>query len=69
MEPGETVAIRWIAASAFMSFFLDLGELEGELLRTDANSVEPIVGSVFQLALAQRLTLRVKVPELSLIHI
>ena len=63
VEPGETVAIRWIAASAFMSFFLDLGELEGELLRTDANPVEPIAGSVFQLALAQRLTLRIKVPE------
>ena len=37
VEPGETVAIRWLAGSALMSFFLDLGELEGELLRTDAN--------------------------------
>ena len=63
VEPGETVAIRWIAGSAFMSFFLDLGDLEGELLRTDANPVEPISGSVFQLATAQRLTLRVKLPE------
>ena len=63
VEPGETVAIRWIAASAFMSFFLDLGALEGELLRTDANPVEPIRGSVFQLALAQRLTLRLTMPE------
>ncbi|ABI45074.1 multicopper oxidase family protein [Synechococcus sp. CC9311] len=63
VEPGETVAIRWIAGSAFMSFFLDLGDLEGELLRTDANPVEPINGSVFQLATAQRLTLRVKVPD------
>ena len=62
-RPGETVAIRWIAASAFMNFFLDLGELEGELLRTDANPVEPIRGSVFQLAIAQRLTLRVRLPE------
>ena len=63
VQPGETVAIRWVAGSAFMSFFVDLGDLEGELLRTDANPVEPIRGSVFQLALAQRLTLRVKVPE------
>lgn len=63
VEPGETVAIRWIAGSAFMSFFLDLGDLEGELLRTDANPVEPISGSVFQLSVAQRLTLRIKVPE------
>ena len=63
VKPGETVAIRWIAGSAFMSFFLDLGELEGELLRTDANPVEPIRGSVFQLALAQRLTLRIQMPE------
>ena len=57
------MAIRWVAGSALMSFFLDLDDLEGELLRTDANPVEPIRGSVFQLALAQRLTLRVKVPE------
>ena len=63
VEPGETVAIRWIAGSAFMSFFLDLGDLEGELLRTDANPVEPICGSVFQLSVAQRVTLRIKVPE------
>ena len=63
VEPGETVAIRWIAGGAFMNYFLDLGELEGELLRTDANPVEPINGSVFQLALAQRLTLRVTMPE------
>jgi FtsP/CotA-like multicopper oxidase with cupredoxin domain len=63
VEPGETVAIRWIAGSAFMSFFLDFGDLEGELLRTDANPVEPISGSVFQLSVAQRLTLRIKVPE------
>ena len=46
VEPGETVAIRWIAGGAFMNYFLDLGELEGELLRTDANPVEPINGSV-----------------------
>ena len=63
VEPGETVAIRWIAGGAFMNYFLDLGELEAELLRTDANPVEPIKGSVFQLALAQRLTLRVTMPE------
>ena len=63
VKPGETVAIRWIAGSAFMSFFLDLGELEGELQRTDANPVEPIRGSVFQLALAQRLTMRIQMPE------
>ena len=63
VEPGETVAIRWIAGGAFMNYFLDLGELEAELLRTDANPVEPIKGSVFQLALAQRLTLRSLCPR------
>ena len=65
VEPGETVAIRWIAGGAFMNYFLDLGELEGELLRTDANPVEPIKGSVFQLALAQRLTLRSLCPRIA----
>ena len=63
VEPGETVVIRWIAGSSFVNFFLDLGVLEAELLRTDANPVRPIRGSVFQLALAQRLSLRITMPE------
>ncbi len=63
VEPGETVVIRWIAGSSFINFFLDLGVLEAELLRTDANPVQPIHGSVFQLALAQRLSLRITMPE------
>ena len=63
VEPGETVVIRWIAGSSFVNFFLDLGVLEAELLRTDANPVRPIRWSVFQLALAQRLSLRITMPE------
>ena len=63
LEPGETVVLRLIAGSSFTSFFVDLGSLEGTLLRTDANPVEPIRGSLFQLALAQRLTIRLTMPE------
>ena len=63
VEPGETVVVRWIAGSSFINFFLDLGELDAELLRTDANPVQPIRGSLFQLALAQRLSLRITMPE------
>ncbi len=62
-RPGDTVVLRMIAASAFMSWFVDLGELVGTLLRTDANPVEPIEGSVFQLATAQRLAIRVTLPD------
>ncbi len=46
-----------------MNFFLDLSELEGELLRTDANPVETIRGSVFQFAVVQRLSLRIRRPN------
>lgn len=63
VQPGESIRLRFIAGSAFMNFFLDLGELEGQLLSTDANPVEPIWGSVFQLAIAQRLDLRVVLPD------
>lgn len=57
------MVVRWIAGSSFINFFLDLGELDAELLRTDANPVQPIRGSLFQLALAQRLSLRITMPE------
>jgi|TARA_B100001093_G_scaffold304583_1_gene290409 FtsP/CotA-like multicopper oxidase with cupredoxin domain len=62
-RPGETVVLRMIAASSFVSWFIDLGDLEGTLLRTDANPVEPIEGQVFQLTTAQRLAIRVTLPD------
>ena len=62
VEPGETVAIRWLAGSAFMSFFLDLVSSRASCC-APCQSVEPIRGSVFQLALAQRLTLRLPCPK------
>ena len=63
VRPGETVVLRMIAASSFVSWFVDLGDLEGTLLRTDANPVEPIEGQVFQLSTAQRLAIRVTLPN------
>ena len=60
--PGETILLRFIAASAFVNWFLDLGELKGSLLAMDANPVESISGHVFQLVIAQRLALRVPLP-------
>ena len=60
--PGETILLRFIAASAFVNWFIDLGELKGTLLATDANPVESITGHVFQLAIAQRLAIRVTLP-------
>jgi len=63
VEPGTTVLLRLIAASSATNFFVDTGTLEAELLAVDGKAVEPLMGNYFQLAIAQRIDLRVKIPS------
>lgn len=62
-KPGQTVLLRLIAASSATDFFVDTGKLDAELLAVDGQPVEPLKGNFFQLAIAQRLDLRVTIPE------
>lgn len=63
VEPGDTVLLRIIAASSATDFFIDTGALDAELLAVDGKDVEPLRGDFFQLAVAQRIDLRVTIPK------
>lgn len=62
VKPGQTVLLRLVAASSATDFLVDTGALDAELLAVDGQSVKPLRGNYFQLAIAQRLDLRVKIP-------
>ncbi len=63
VKPGETVLLRLVAASSATNFFIDTGSLEATILATDGADVQPLKGNFFQLGIAQRLDLLVKIPE------
>jgi FtsP/CotA-like multicopper oxidase with cupredoxin domain len=63
VHAGESVLLRLIAASSSQNFYIDTGGLEAELLAVDGKAVQPIKGSFFQLAVAQRLDLKVIIPK------
>ena len=63
VKPGETVLLRIIAASVASDFFINTGVLDAELLAVDGQLVQPVRGNYFQLAIAQRLDLRVTIPQ------
>src|SRR5215470_15534264 len=63
VRPGESVLLRLIAASSSQNFYVDTGALDAELLAVDGKAVQPIKGSFFQLAVAQRLDLKVTIPK------
>ncbi len=62
VKPGETVLLRMIAASSATNFYVDTGTLDAEILAVDGKAVEPVRGNFFQLAIAQRIDLRVTIP-------
>jgi FtsP/CotA-like multicopper oxidase with cupredoxin domain len=62
VERGGRVRLRIINGSAATNVWLDLGALEGSVIAVDGNPVAPIAGSVFPLAIAQRLDVRVALP-------
>lgn len=62
VKAGQTVLLRIVAASSATDFLVDSGALDAELLAVDGQPVQPLWGNYFQLAIAQRLDLRVKIP-------
>ena len=63
VNPGDTVLLRIIAASCETDFFIDTGSLDAELLAVDGQPIQPLRGNFFQLAIAQRIDLRVTIPK------
>jgi FtsP/CotA-like multicopper oxidase with cupredoxin domain len=63
VERNGRVRLRIINGSSGTIFFINLGNLKGELVATDGMPVKPLIGSHFPLAIAQRIDLRVQVPQ------
>ncbi len=63
VSAGESVLLRIIAGATATNIFIDTGVLDAELLAVDGQSIQPMKGRFFQLALAQRIELRVNIPD------
>ena len=62
VAPGARVRLRVINGAAATNFWLDLGTLAGEVIAVDGDPVRPVTASRFELAMAQRLDLRLTLP-------
>ena len=63
VEPGAKVRLRIINAAASTNFVVDLGAIEGVLIAVDGQSIVPVSGHRFEIAIAQRLDVRLTVPK------
>ena len=63
VEKNARVRLRIINGSSGTNFLISLGELKGELIATDGMAVQALSGSHFPLAIAQRIDVRVKLPQ------
>ena len=62
---GGQIRLRIINAAAATNMWIDLGELKGALISVDGNTVFPVNGSRFPLAIAQRADIRIALPNTS----
>jgi FtsP/CotA-like multicopper oxidase with cupredoxin domain len=62
VDRGGRVRLRIINAASATNFFVDLGGLEATLIAVDGLNVIPLTGSRFELAVAQRIDLRLSLP-------
>jgi FtsP/CotA-like multicopper oxidase with cupredoxin domain len=62
VERAGRVRLRIINGASSSQFWVDLGELIGHVVATDGHAVEPVAGSRFPLAMAQRLDILVDLP-------
>jgi FtsP/CotA-like multicopper oxidase with cupredoxin domain len=63
VEKGARIRLRIINGSSGTNYFISLGDLKGELIATDGMPVQPVSGSLFPLAIAQRIDIRVQIPQ------
>lgn len=59
---GQHLRLRIINGAAATNFLVDLGALSGELRHVDGRPIEPVTGSHFPLAIAQRADIFVTLP-------
>jgi len=63
VKAGSKVRLRIINGSSATNFFIRLGKLVGEAIAVDGNRIEPIKGSEFELAVAQRIDIIVNIEQ------
>ena len=63
MLPGRTVRLRIINAGSATNFFVGTGRLRAEAVAVDGEDLVPFPASSFELAIAQRIDLRVTIPR------
>jgi FtsP/CotA-like multicopper oxidase with cupredoxin domain len=62
VDKNSRLRLRIINGSSGTNYFVDLGDLEGELIATDGMNVAPVKAAQFPLAIAQRIDVRVQLP-------
>lgn len=68
VEKGGRLRLRIINGAAASNIWVDLGTLTGELIAVDGRPVQPVSGSVFPLAVAQRADIRLALPQGAAAH-
>jgi FtsP/CotA-like multicopper oxidase with cupredoxin domain len=59
---GQTIRLRVINAASSTNFWLDLGQLAGQVIAVDGYNVMPATGTRFPIAMAQRLDILLRLP-------
>ncbi len=62
-EKGGRFRLRIINGAAASNMWIELGSLQGELVAVDGNSIRPVRGNRFPLAIAQRADVRLELPQ------
>ena len=62
VEAGGRVRLRIINAAAATVFWIDTGAVSGRLVAVDGHDIQPLTGSRFGIAMAQRLDIDVDLP-------
>jgi len=63
VTPGETVQLRIINMTSGTNVFLSTGRLAAEAIAVDGEDIVPLPGTRFELGVAQRIDLRVRIPS------
>jgi FtsP/CotA-like multicopper oxidase with cupredoxin domain len=63
VERGGRIRLRIINGASSSQFWIDLGELVGRVVATDGHPVQPVAGSRFPMAMAQRLDILIDLPK------
>jgi FtsP/CotA-like multicopper oxidase with cupredoxin domain len=63
VTPGETVRLRIINMTSGSNVFLSTGRLAAEAIAVDGEDIVPLPGTRFELGVAQRIDIRVRIPS------